>query len=393
LGLIPKSVPEKLKKIKINQKRILEIEKETHHDLIAFTTSLSEQMGDEGRFLHFGATSSDIVDTALSLQIQESSRLLIPLYQGLLSVLKKRAFETKDILTIGRSHGIHAEPTSFGLKFVSFYEEMRRNLDRFEEASKGLAIGQLSGPVGNYSFNTPEIEVKVCELLELNPDPISTQVIARDRHAAFFSAIAITASSIERMAVEFRHLQRTEVLELEEGFSKGQKGSSAMPHKKNPISAENLTGCARLLRSYLNPALENIPLWHERDISHSSVERLIFPDACILLDYALTRLKNLIEGLVIKEESIQKNLDQLKGLPFSAAVLLDFVSKGLTREEAYVIVQRAAHEAWDQNRDFLEVLYQEPKAKKLYSTLDSLKDSFSKERYLREVNAIYDRVF
>lgn len=391
-GVIPNAAPKAFKSAKIKLKRISEIEAQTHHDVIAFTTSVSEQAGEMGRFLHYGITSSDVVDTALSLMIQESGQILLEDCQGVMDSLKNLALRTKDLLGIGRSHGIHAEPTSFGLRFVSFYEEMSRNKNRLEQALEQLRYGQFSGAVGNYTTTTPAIEEQACKRLGLKPEVVGTQVIPRDRHAEFFWAAAVTASGIERIATELRHLQRTEVLEVEEGFKKGQKGSSAMPHKKNPISGENLTGCARLLRAALIPALENVPLWHERDISHSSVERVQFPDVCILMDYALNRLKGLLDGLVIKEENITKNLDHLKGLALSGVLLSDLVKKGVSREEAYASIQKAAHNAWDQGVDFLSEFQKVPLSAKVFQG-EELKKQYSPERFKRHVDTIYQRVF
>jgi adenylosuccinate lyase len=393
LGLIPVEAKNCFNKdYKINIDRILEIESETHHDVIAFCTSITEQMDENGRFLHMGVTSSDVIDTGLSLQIKESAEIIKEDIDKVLNSLKNISLKHKDTLTIGRSHGIHAEYTSFGLKFLSSYSEFKRNQTRMNRAFDQLKTGKLSGPVGNYTSITPEIEAKVCEKLGLSPEPVSTQIIPRDRLAELFMAGSLMAASIERISVELRHLQRTEVLEVEEGFSKKQKGSSAMPHKKNPVSSENLTGCSRMLRSYMGAALENIPLWHERDISHSSVERVFLPDFFILLDYALNRLNRLIENLVVKEDNIQSNLEMLRGLPFSGAILNEMVQAGVSREKAYRIIQRAAHGSWDSKQDFKETLKSDKEFTEIFED-SKIEEFFSESNYLRHVDEIYNRFF
>lgn len=389
--VVPKEVPNAIKACKINLSRIDEIEKITKHDVLAFTTSLSEQMGENGKWLHFGMTSSDVIDTALSCLIQESGQLILGELEGVLTELKKLADENKKQISVGRSHGIHGEPTSFGLKFLSFWAEMNRNKERLEKALKQLKVGQFSGAMGNFSTLDPELEKSACEILGLQSEPISTQVIPRDRHSEYFFALAILGSGIERIAVELRHLQRTEVMEVEEGFSKGQKGSSAMPHKKNPISGENLTGCARMLRSSVNASLENIVLWHERDISHSSVERVFFPDASILADYALHRLKTLLSNLKIFPEQIEDNLNQLKGLPLSGVILVDLVKSGLSREKAYELIQKHAHHAWDQNQDFLSLLEKESEITTALGR--DLRKKYSSDRFLTHVDHLYSRTY
>ncbi len=338
------------------QARIDEIEAITKHDVIAFLTYLAEEIGEEARFMHQGMTSSDLLDTALSVQLTQSVDILLADVDALLAVLKRRAMETKDMLCIGRSHGIHAEPTTFGLKLAGFYAEFARNRARLEAAREEISVCAISGAVGTFANISPQVEEYVADKMGLKPETVSTQVIPRDRHAALFTTLAVIAGSIERLAVEIRHLQRTEVLEAEEYFSKGQKGSSAMPHKRNPVLSENVTGLARMIRAYATPALENIALWHERDISHSSVERFIGPDAMVTLDFALARVTQLMDGLVVYPENMQKNLDSLGGLVFSQRVLLALTQAGKSREDAYAMVQRNAMKVWEEGKDFLSEL-------------------------------------
>ena len=375
--------------------RIYEIEGQTRHDVIAFLTAVEEKVGPAARYIHLGCTSSDIVDTANALLLTRAGVMIVSGFERLLSVLKKLAFEHKGRLTIGRTHGIHAEPTSFGLKFAGFYAEFARHLLRFKEAAEGIRVGKISGAVGTYAMLSPELEKKTCELLGLKVDPISTQIIQRDRHAHYFTSLALAAGGIERLCVELRHLQRTEVLEAEEGFAKGQKGSSAMPHKKNPISAENMTGLARLLRSNALAAMENMALWHERDISHSSVERVIMPDSTILMDYVLHRLAGLLESLRIIPENIERNLMGSYGLFFSQRVLMALLEKGhdkLSRQEAYVLVQRCAMKSWDERKYFPDVVRDD---EKILSFLDAkaLAELFDINYYLRYEDNIFARVF
>ena len=375
--------------------RIYEIEGQTRHDVIAFLTAVEEKVGPAARYIHLGCTSSDIVDTANALLLTRAGVMIVSGFERLLSVLKKLAFEHKGRLTIGRTHGIHAEPTSFGLKFAGFYAEFARHLLRFKEAAEGIRVGKISGAVGTYAMLSPELEKKTCELLGLKVDPISTQIIQRDRHAHYFTSLALAAGGIERLCVELRHLQRTEVLEAEEGFAKGQKGSSAMPHKKNPISAENMTGLARLLRSNALAAMENMALWHERDISHSSVERVIMPDSTILMDYVLHRLAGLLESLRIIPENIERNLMASYGLFFSQRVLMALLEKGhdkLSRQEAYVLVQRCAMKSWDERKYFPDVVRDD---EKILSFLDAkaLAELFDINYYLRYEDNIFARVF
>jgi adenylosuccinate lyase len=397
LGMIPKDVPKAVRERGgFNVQRIDEIEREVKHDVIAFLTSVSEHVGPEARFLHLGMTSSDVLDTCLAVQLVRASDILIAGVDRVLAALKKRAFEHKLTPTIGRSHGIHAEPTTFGVKLAGFHAEMARNRKRLVAAKEEIATCAISGAVGTFANIDPRIETMVAKKLGLQPEPVSTQVIPRDRHAAFFAALAVTASSIERIATEIRHLQRTEVLEAEEYFSEGQKGSSAMPHKRNPVLTENLTGLARLVRSAVIPAMENVALWHERDISHSSVERGIAPDATIHLDFALNRLGGVIEQLLIYPDNMQANLDKLGGLHNSQRVLLALVEKGATREDAYRMVQRNAMKVWkDPNRkegDFLRNLEGDADVSKLLSKKE-LSEFFDLDYHFTAVDVIFERVF
>ena len=352
-NIIPKGVVKKVKsKAKINVKRILQIEEKVKHDVIAFLTSITEKAGKDAKYLHKGMTSSDVLDTCFNLQLKQSGEILIKDLDKLLKSIKRQAIKHKYTLCIGRSHGIHAEPITFGLKMLSFYQEFHRNKKRLINSIQEISTCAISGAVGTFANVDPRIEKYVAKKLNLSIEPISTQIIPRDRHAQYFSTLAIIASSVERLAVEIRHLQRTEVLEVEEFFGKKQKGSSAMPHKKNPILSENLTGLARLIRSSVIPALENVVLWHERDISHSSVERNIGPDATIALDFALTRLSNVIKNLNIYSKNMFKNLNLTNGIFFSQRVLLELTTAGFTREEAYKIVQKNALNAWEKNSSF-----------------------------------------
>jgi adenylosuccinate lyase len=397
LGMIPKDVPKAVsERGGFNVERIDEIEREVKHDVIAFLTSVAEHVGDEARFLHLGMTSSDVLDTCLAVQLQRASDILLKGTDRVLAALKKRAFEHKLTPTIGRSHGIHAEPTTFGIKLAGFHAEMARNRRRLEAAREEISTCAISGAVGTFANIDPRIEVMVAKKLGLAVEPVSTQVIPRDRHAAFFAALAVTASSIERIATEIRHLQRTEVLEAEEFFSEGQKGSSAMPHKRNPVLTENLTGLARLVRSAVVPAMENVALWHERDISHSSVERGIGPDATIHLDFALNRLAGVIENLLVYPDNMLANLNKLGGLHNSQRVLLALVEKGASREDAYRMVQRNAMKVWrDANRkegDFLRNLEGDADVSKLLTKAE-LSEMFDLGYHLKAVDVIFERVF
>ncbi len=380
------------KKAKFDVNRIDEIEKVVKHDVIAFLTSVAENVGPESRYIHKGLTSSDILDTALSLLMREASDIIISDMKELMSVLKKQAYKYKNTPTIGRSHGIHAEPTTFGLKFALWYEDMTRNLARMKRAKEIISAGKLSGAVGTFSNIPPVIEEKVCKKLNLKPEPVATQIVQRDRHAEYLSVLALIAASIEKIAVEIRHLQRTEVLEAEEPFSKGQKGSSAMPHKRNPIGCENLSGLARLVRSNALAAFENIALWHERDISHSSVERVIIPDSAILVDYMLNRMKNILEGLYVYPEKMKENMDRSYGLYNSQRVLLVLASKGMTRENAYEVVQRNAMKSWQSGIEFKKLLSKDKAIKKYLKTKD-IEKIFDLKYYFKNVDYIFKRVF
>ena len=375
--------------------RIYEIEERTRHDVIAFLTAVEEKVGPAGRYIHLGCTSSDIVDTANGLLLTQAGNLIVTGFERLLAALKKLAHEHKGRLAMGRTHGIHAEPTSFGLKFAGFYAEFTRHLDRFKAALEGVRVGKISGAVGTYAMLSPELEKRACDLLGLAVDPVSTQIIQRDRHAHYFTSLALAAGGVERLCVELRHLQRTEVLEAEEGFAKGQKGSSAMPHKKNPISAENMTGLARLLRGNALASMESMALWHERDISHSSVERVIMPDSTILMDYILHRLSGLVENLRIIPENIERNLKGSYGLFFSQRVLLALLEaggEGLSRQDAYVLVQRCAMRSWENHEYFPDVVRQSPEISAHLSS-KSLDEIFDLNYYLRYENDIFARVF
>lgn len=393
LGLIPKEAAEAVRKRgAFDIDRIDAIEKEVKHDVIAFLTSVAEKVGPEARFLHQGMTSSDVLDTCFNLQLVHAADLLIADVDLLLAALKTRAFEHRHTVTIGRSHGVHAEPTTFGLKLAYAYAEFVRARARLVAAREEVATCAISGAVGTFAHVDPRVEAYVAEKLGLRIEPISTQVIPRDRHAAYFAGLAVVASSIERLATEIRHLQRTEVLEAEEAFTKGQKGSSAMPHKRNPVLAENLTGLARLVRGYAWPALEDVALWHERDISHSSVERVIGPDATIALDFALYRLAEVVRGLVVYPERMRANLDKLGGLVHSQRVLLALIEAGVSREKAYAIVQRNAMRVWESGGDFLDRLLADKDVRKALSE-DKLRAQFDLGYHLKHVDTIFDRVF
>ncbi len=393
LKIIPKGVSLKIKKkAKINVKRIHEIESKVHHDVIAFLTSITEKVGAEGKFLHQGMTSSDVLDTCFNIQLIQSSKILSKDIDEIMKVLKTKSLKYKKTICIGRSHGIHAEPTTFGLKLASFYEEFKRNKKRLESAVKEISTCAISGAVGTFANVDPKIEKYVAKKLNLRAEPVSTQIIPRDRHAYYFSILAIIAASVERIAIEIRNLQKTELQEVEEFFDKKQKGSSAMPHKKNPILSENLTGLARMVRSYVVPALENISLWHERDISHSSVERNIGPDSTITLDFALNRLNNVLKNMNVYPKKMLKNLNITNGLIFSQRVMLELTKHGFSREKAYMIVQKNAQNAFKKNIPFYESLSKDVLINKKISNKD-LKYMFDLNYHTRRINTIFNRVF
>jgi adenylosuccinate lyase len=393
LGVIPKEVvPVIREKGNFNIERIDAIEAEVKHDVIAFLTSVAEFVGPEARFIHQGMTSSDVLDTCLSVQLTQAADELLVDLDMLLESIKIRAYEHKDTVCMGRSHGIHAEPVTFGLKLASFYAEMDRNRTRLKAARENIATGAISGAVGTFANIDPYVEEYVCGKMGLRPEPVSTQVIPRDRHAEYFCVLSIIASSMERIAIEIRHLQRTEVLEAEEQFTKGQKGSSAMPHKRNPILSENLTGQARYVRSLCIPALENVALWHERDISHSSVERYIAPDATVALDFSLRRLSGLIRNLVVYPDNMLRNLNQMKGLVFSQKILLDLTQAGVSREDSYRLVQKNAMKVWEEGKDFQTELLADPEVAGALGEAKIL-ESFDLNYHLKHVNTVFKRVF
>lgn len=392
-GVIPRESMERIRaKADFDPKRIDEIEVTTRHDVIAFTTSVAEFVGEDSRFIHRGLTSYDVVDTALCLLLQEAGRLIREGLVSLMDALKERALEHRHTPMVGRSHGIHAEPITFGLKLALFYSEMGRHLIRWDEALETISVGKISGAVGTYAHLDPQMEEAVLAKLGLKPASVSSQIIQRDRHAQYFTALALMASSLEKIAVEIRHLQRTEVAEVEEFFHKGQKGSSAMPHKRNPVLTENLSGLARLIRGYAMTAMENVPLWHERDISHSSVERVIAPDATILADFMLHRLTSVIRNMLIYKEKMMENLHSSRGLIFSESILIGLVDRGLTREEAYALVQRNAMKAWEENRDFKGLLLEDAEILK-HLPIKEIEAAFDIDHALRWVDSIFNRVF
>src|SRR5271168_504834 len=396
LGVIPKEAAKtiwaKAKDVTFNVERIDEIERETKHDVIAFLTHLAEIVGPEARFVHQGMTSSDVLDTCLNVQLVRAADLLIDGVDKVRAALKRRAFEYKMTPTVGRSHGIHAEPTTFGLKLGYAYAEFSRARERLVAARKEVATCAISGAVGTFAQIDPWVEEHVAKAMGLTPEPISTQVIPRDRHAMYFATLGVIAASVERLATEIRHMQRTEVLEVEEFFSEGQKGSSAMPHKRNPVLSENLTGLSRMVRAYVTPAMENVVLWHERDISHSSAERMIAPDATVTLDFALNRLAGLIEKLLVYPETMQKNLERLGGLIHSQRLLIALTQKGCSREDAYKLVQRNAMPVWRGEGDFLTLLMKDPDVKKYLSDAE-IEEQFDLGYHFKHVDTIFKRVF
>ena len=393
LGVIPKDAAKTVwEKGGFDIDRIDEIERETKHDVIAFLTSVAEHVGPEARFLHQGMTSSDVLDTCLAVQLAQASDILLADLDKVLGVLERRAYEHKNTVCIGRSHGIHAEPTTFGLKLAGHYAEFARNRKRLEDARAEVATCAISGAVGTFANIDPRVEEYVAEKLGLTLEPVSTQVIPRDRHAAYFATLAVIASSVERLAVEIRHLQRTEVREAEEFFSEGQKGSSAMPHKRNPVLTENLTGLARIVRSAVIPAMENVALWHERDISHSSVERMIGPDATVTLDFALMRLAGMMDKLLVYPDAMMMNLERLQGLVHSQRVLLGLTQRGMSREDAYQAVQRNAMDVWKGNAAFLNLLKSDREIGE-YLSNDDLEELFDLGYHTKQVDTIFARVF
>ena len=391
LGVIPRNAMPKIKLAKCNLKRMEKILQETRHDVTAFLGAVAESLGEESRFIHLGLTSSDVIDTATSLQLTEASEILTQDVKELTAVLAQRAIEHKYTLMIGRTHGVHAEPTSFGLKLAIWVEEMRRNMHRLSEATKAIAVGKISGAVGTYTTVPPEIEQKACRKLGLDPAPVSNQVLQRDRHAQFITTLAIIASSLEKFATEIRALQKTEVREVEEPFGTGQTGSSAMPHKRNPELTERVSGLARLVRGYALTSMENITLWHERDISHSSNERVILPDACLVLDYTLTLFTSVMKGLQVNPQRMKRNLELTRGLVFSQRVMLALIDKGLIRQKAYEMTQRNAMKAWKGNRSFLTLLKADTEVKD-HIKPEELEKIFDYQYYLQHVDEIFQRL-
>ncbi|MDY6843986.1 MAG: adenylosuccinate lyase [Thermodesulfobacteriota bacterium] len=393
LGEIPVKSFENIKaKARYDIDRILEIEAMVKHDVVAFLTCVSEFVGDDAQYIHLGLTSSDILDTSLALLLKEASDLIIKGIEKLMSAIKNKAFIHKNTIMIGRSHGIHAEPITLGFKLAIWYDEMRRNLERMERARDTISYGKISGAVGTYANISPKVEVHVCEKLGLKPVFIASQIIQRDIYGEYFSTLALIASSLDKFAIEIRHLQRTEVREVEEYFSPGQKGSSAMPHKRNPVLSENISGLARLLRSYAIAALENVSLWHERDISHSSVERVIAPDGTILIDFMLNRMSSLVENLIVYPENMQRNLENTKGIVFSESVMLKLIEKEVSREEAYKAVQKCAMKAWEENLNFKELVFENDYIKG-YLSKTELEEIFDVGHHLKNVDEIFRKVF
>jgi len=391
LGVIPREAVPKIKRARLNLKRMEEILKETHHDITAFLGSVAESVGDESRFIHLGLTSSDVIDTALSLQLIESAELLSQDIKELISVLAQKAIKYKYITMIGRTHGVHAEPITFGFKLALWVEEMRRNLQRLSEAKKVIAVGKISGAVGTYATLSPEVEEKACARLGLAPAPVSSQILQRDRHAQFVTTLAIIASSLEKFATEIRGLQRTETREVEEPFAPTQTGSSAMPHKRNPELCERICGLARLVRGYALTSMENIALWHERDISHSSTERIILPDSCLVVDYILPLFTSIMQGLQVYPQRMKRNIALTKGLIFSQRVMLTLINKGLSRQKAYELVQRNAMKAWKRNRSFLNLLKADPEVTAVLSPSE-LEQNFDEQYYLRYIDDVFKRL-
>ncbi len=391
-GYIPKSVVTKIKRADFDVKRVQEIEETVKHDVIAFLTNISENMGEDSRFVHYGLTSSDVLDTALALQMKEAGILLKKGLKELIQALAEKAKEHQYTLMVGRSHGVHAEPTTFGLKMALFYAEFGRNAERFDRALDQIAYGKISGAVGTFANVDPKVEEYTCELLGLKPEPISTQIIQRDRHAEFITTLALIGSSLEKLATEFRHLQKTETQEVQEEFSQGQKGSSAMPHKRNPITCEKVAGLSRVLRGNAVAALENITLWHERDITHSSVERVIIPDSTILVDYMLYQMIKVVKNLVVNKENMEKNLKLSRGMVFSQGLLLNLISKGLTREKAYEVVQKAAAQVWaDDHADLKSIALKDKEIRRLLNQKE-IEAVFDYAYHTKNVDKIFTRL-
>jgi adenylosuccinate lyase len=392
LGVIPKEDVELIRKnASFDIQRIKEIEEETRHDVVAFTRAVSETLGEERKWVHYGLTSTDVVDTALSYLLKQANEILLRDLENFIQVLKEKALEHKYTVMMGRTHGVHAEPTTFGLKMALWYAEMQRNLERFKQAAETVRVGKISGAVGTYANIDPFVEQYVCEKLGLKPAPISTQTLQRDRHAYYMATLALIATSIEKFAVEIRGLQKSEVREVEEFFAKGQKGSSAMPHKRNPIGSENMTGMARVLRGYMLTAYENVPLWHERDISHSSAERIILPDATIALNYMLNRFTNIVKNLKVFPENMKKNMDRTLGLIYSQRVLLALIDAGMTREEAYDLVQPKAMEAWEKQVPFRSLIEADERITSRL-TKEQIDDCFDYRYHLKHVDTIFERL-
>ncbi|MCY7771818.1 adenylosuccinate lyase [Bacillus haynesii] len=392
LGVIPKEDVKVLReKASFDINRIFEIEQDTRHDVVAFTRAVSETLGEEKKWVHYGLTSTDVVDTALSYLLKQANDILLKDIERFVDILKEKAKEHKYTVMMGRTHGVHAEPTTFGLKLALWYEEMKRNLERFKQAKEGIEVGKISGAVGTYANIDPFVEQYVCEKLGLKPAPISTQTLQRDRHADYMAALALIATSIEKFAVEIRGLQKSETREVEEFFAKGQKGSSAMPHKRNPIGSENMTGMARVIRGYMLTAYENVPLWHERDISHSSAERIILPDATIALNYMLNRFGNIVKNLTVFPENMKRNMDRTLGLIYSQRVLLALIDTGMAREEAYDTVQPKAMEAWEKQVPFRQLVEAEEKITSRLSP-EQINDCFDYNYHLKNVDYIFERL-
>lgn len=391
LGEIPMSAVEKIEKeAEVDLKRIKEIEAETRHDMIAFIEGISEKLGEESRFIHEGVTSSDIKDTARSIQMQQACQIILEDLEKVHKILAKKALAAKDTIMVGRTHGVHAEPITWGLKLLNWYQEIERQIKRFEQLEEVVAVGQISGAVGTFATIDPEVEKRVCEILSLKNAVVSSQILQRDRHADFIERIALAAASIEKFSTEIRNLQRTDILEVEEGFRKGQKGSSAMPHKKNPIVCERLSGLARVIRGNVVPALENVSLWHERDLTHSSVERVILPDSAILLDYMLHKFKGVMAELVVNEDNMKLNLEKTLGLTFSQRLMLALVEKGLRREEAYELAQRNAMTAWEEKKEYKKLVAADQEISK-YLSEEELDRIFDWQAYLKNIDQIFKR--